>query len=105
MNISGVLTLEQCQEITKKFSLDHGFDKETAPELFVLLVEEVGELAKALRKQNGQKIDKSRKQHEIEDEVADVLWLLLDLCNRLDIKLDEAFMAKHEKNSKRTWSN
>jgi len=85
--------------------VERGFDKETVPEVFTLLVEEVGELAKAIRKSNGQKIDKARTQHEVGDELADVFWLLVDLSNRLDIDLAKAFAAKEKINENRQWSS
>lgn len=97
------LTLEQYQELIQKLAIDRGFDEETVPEVFTLLVEEVGELAKAIRKQNGQKVDLAKKQHAVEEELADVFWLLLDLSNRLNIDLGKAFEAKEKVNSTRTW--
>jgi NTP pyrophosphatase (non-canonical NTP hydrolase) len=96
-------TLAEYQDLIKKLILERGFDKETVPEVFTLLVEEVGELAKAIRKKNGQKIDLARKQHEVEEEAADVFWLLIDLCNRLDIDLAKAFADKKAKNATRIW--
>ncbi len=96
-------TLAEYQDLIKKLVIERGFDKETVPEVFTLLVEEVGELAKAIRKKNGQKVDLARKQHEVEEEAADVFWLLIDLCNRLDINLAQAFAEKEAKNATRTW--
>ncbi|MDB5161879.1 MAG: hypothetical protein JWM52_387 [Candidatus Saccharibacteria bacterium] len=96
-------SLAEYQDLIKKLTVERGFDKETVPEVFTLLVEEVGELAKAIRKKNGQKIDLARKQHEVEEEAADVFWLLIDLCNRLDIDLTKAFADKEAKNATRTW--
>lgn len=97
-------SLSEYQELIKKLVVERGFDKETVPEVFTLLVEEVGELAKAIRKYNGQKVDKKSKHHDIEEEAADVFWLLIDLCNRFDIDLEKAFEAKEKKNLKRQWS-
>jgi NTP pyrophosphatase (non-canonical NTP hydrolase) len=74
------------------------------PEVFTLLVEEVGELAKAIRKWNGQKTDSSSTHHDVEEEAADVFWLVLDLCNRLDIDLAKAFAEKEAKNTTRIWN-
>jgi NTP pyrophosphatase (non-canonical NTP hydrolase) len=105
MNDLSNLSINEYQALIKKLVIERGFDKETVPEIFTLLVEEVGELAKAIRKQNGQKVDLSRKQYEIEEEAADVFWLLLALCNRLGIELGKAFNAKEAKNSVRKWSN
>lgn len=101
---NGFMTLPEYQEHIKKLVKERGFDKETPPEVFTLLVEEIGELAKAMRKANGQKVDKTRRQHDVEEEAADVFWLLIDLCNRLDIDLEKAFEAKEKKNQKRQWS-
>jgi len=97
------LTINQYQELTRRLVVERRFDQETINEVFTLLVEEVGELAKAIRKQTGQKVDKNSHVHRVEDEAADVFWLLLDLCNRLNIDLGEAFQAKEVINSKRTW--
>lgn len=97
------MELSDYQNLIKQLVIERGFDKETVPEVFTLLVEEMGELAKAIRKHNGQKVDLSRRQHEVEEEAADVFWLLIDLCNRLDINLAEAFSAKEAKNAQRIW--
>lgn len=97
------LTLKDYQEKIRQLVIKRGFGDETIPEVFTLLVEEVGELAKAVRKQNGQKIDPTRRQHDVEEEAADVFWLLIDLCNRLDIDLAKAFEEKEKKNAERVW--
>ena len=96
-------TLSDYQAFVAELAVERGFDKETVPEVFTVLVEEVGELAKAIRRANGQKIDGSSKKHEVEEETADVFWLLIDLCNRLDIDLAASFEAKEIKNRQREW--
>lgn len=96
--------LQDYQRLISALVIDRGFDKETPAEVFTLLVEEVGELAKAMRKANGQKVDAASKHHDVEEEAADVFFLLVDLCNRLDIDLAKAFEEKEAKNQKRTWS-
>ncbi len=97
------MSLPEYQKLIRRLIVERGFDKETVPEVFTLLVEEVGELAKAIRKTNGQKVDKTRRQHDVEEEAADVFWLLIDLCNRLNIDLAKAFAEKEDKNQNRTW--
>jgi len=98
------LTLPEYQALVKRLVVERGFEDEAVTEVFTLLVEEVGELAKAIRKANGQKVDKTRKQHEVAEEAADVFWLLVDLCNRMDIDLAQAFVDKEKKNQKRKWT-
>ena len=97
-------SLREYQDEISKLVIDRGFDKETVSEVFTLLIEEVGELAKAIRKFNGQKVDSNSKKHDVEEEAADVFWLLIDLCNRLNINLEQAFINKELKNKQRTWN-
>lgn len=101
MDLPNKPTLHDLQLHVKQLVIERGYEKETVPEVFTLLVEEVGELAKAIRKANGQKTGQHSKQHEVEEETADVLWLLLDICNRLGIDLEKAFRAKEEINKQR----
>jgi NTP pyrophosphatase (non-canonical NTP hydrolase) len=96
--------LPDYQKLVKRLIVERGFDKETVPEVFMLFLEEAGEFAKAARKVSGITTDKNSKIHDLEEEAADVFWLLIDLCNRLDIDLAKAFEAKEKKNQERTWS-
>lgn len=98
------MTLPEYQRRIAKLVEERGFENETVPEVFMLLMEEVGEFAKAARKVSGVTTDKNSKVHDLEEEAADVFWLLLDLCNRLNIDLGKAFEAKEEKNQKRSWT-
>jgi NTP pyrophosphatase (non-canonical NTP hydrolase) len=97
--------LNDYQKLISQLVLERGFEKETVTEVFTLLVEEVGELAKAIRKANNQKVDENSKKHDVEEEVADVFWLLLDVCNRLNIDLEKSFRAKEAKNQTREWKH
>ena len=72
----------------------------------LLLLEEVGELAKAIRKNaTNMSIDKDKISHydTIESEVADVFIVLNSVCNKLDIDLYQALKEKEKKNIKREW--
>ncbi len=72
----------------------------------LLLIEEVGELAKALRKNKvNMPIDKEKRfvEESIEEEIADVFIVLVGLCNKLNISLKDCFVDKEEKNSRRVW--
>ena len=98
------MTLEEYQVLVNKLVIERGFEDETVPEVFTLLVEEVGELAKAIRKNNGQKVEINSKVHNIEEELADVFFLTLDIANRLKIDLATAFENKEVKNRNRNWA-
>ena len=96
-------TLADIQAYIKQVNTERGFAEETVSEVFTILVEEVGELAKALRKNNGQKMDANSQSHELEHEAADVFTLLIDLCNKLGIDLEHSLRDKEEKNKRREW--
>lgn len=86
--------------------VNRGFDKETPRDVLLLMVEEVGELAKAIRKYIGLKSDEERKGRypALEGELADVFIYLLDLANLLEISLFHALYEKEQENEKRSWS-
>lgn len=94
-------TLTDFQKLISQLVIERGYNQETVPEVLMLLIEEVGELAKAIRKLNGQKTHQDSKIHDAEEELADCLWLLVDISNRLDINLEAAFRAKENKNKNR----
>ena len=70
-----------------------------------LLVEEVGELAKYLRKlQPGMRLDSAKQYSEsVADEIADVLMVLTAVANRLEVDFEDAFREKEEVNKQRVW--
>ncbi|HVV25754.1 MAG TPA: MazG nucleotide pyrophosphohydrolase domain-containing protein [Candidatus Saccharimonadales bacterium] len=94
-------TLADYQQLVKKLIVERSYNEETVPEVMMLLTEEVGELAKAIRKLNGQKTHQDSRAHDAAEELADCFWLLIDLSNRLDIDLEKAFRAKEAKNQRR----
>jgi NTP pyrophosphatase (non-canonical NTP hydrolase) len=84
-----------------------GFEKETLRDVVLLLVEEIGELARSVRKRTGLKIAATdREAHKsVGMELADCLIYLLDIANIADIDLDLAFRAKEEINSQKVWES
>lgn len=94
-------TLNDYQQLVKKLIIERGYNEETLPEVMMLLTEEVGELAKAIRKLNGQKTHQDSRVHDVAEELADCFWLLIDLSSRLNVDLEKAFRAKETKNGKR----
>lgn len=83
---------------------ERGFNKETVPEIFMMLLEECGELARSARKtQKHIKTYKGKKRSPISYEFADVFIYLLQLCNHFNVDLEEAFREKEEINKKRIW--
>ena len=72
----------------------------------LLLTEEIGELAKAIRKAETRisiDYDKIENYSSIESEVADVFIVLMSLCNVLNINLYNSFIDKEKENIERVW--
>ena len=103
---------ELLKKLSNKSSINEiqkirGFNQEKPSDKILLLVEEVGELAKAIRKnENKLGIDKTKECNysSVESEVADIFIVLLSICDILNIDLFKVFLDKEEENIKRTWS-
>lgn len=109
-------SLPLLQQYVKEKCIERGFNKASNLETYLLLTEEVGELAKAIRKkialfeESTQKrtlLEGQTKEQSVQDnlaeEMGDVLSYLLDLANRFDVDLAEAFKCKEAKNDQREW--
>ncbi|WP_299578587.1 nucleotide pyrophosphohydrolase [uncultured Sunxiuqinia sp.] len=67
-----------------------------------ILTEEVGELARIMARTYGdQSFKKSDQEHDLADEMADVLWVLICLANQTGIDLNQAFLNNVNKKTKR----
>ena len=103
LNLKQNPTLRDFQEYVAQLVKKRGFDKETVPEMFMLFLEECGEMAKAARKTQKIKTDKNSEQFHLDHEIADVFIYLLGICNHFDIDLEKAFRDKEKINEKRFW--
>jgi len=95
--------LQDFQRYVQDMEKERGFTEETTMAKCLLLGEEVGELFKAVRKDQNIKVDKNSKFGTIDNELADILTYLCAIANKYDIDLEKAFREKEEKSKKRTW--
>lgn len=66
------------------------------------LTEEVGELARIIARKYGEQSSKDTDlAYKLEDEMADVLWVLVCLANQTGVNLTEAFRRNLEKKTMR----
>ncbi len=75
-----------------------------------ILMEEVGELSRIMVRQYGEQSFKEKdKDKKVEDEMADVLWVLICIANQTGIDLTEAleknFQKKNLRDSERHKNN
>jgi NTP pyrophosphatase (non-canonical NTP hydrolase) len=97
-------TLPQLQQYLEAICIERGWTQDNYAEKFLLFTEEVGELAKAIRKTQGLYQEQARQKHlELEEEFADVLSYLLDLANYFQVDLESAFRDKEKINATRKW--
>lgn len=96
-------TMQDFQKYVHKMVIKRGFENETPKDVFLLLTEEWGELARAMREAEGLKMADDTKRSKIAEELADCLIYLLDLANQHGVDLEQAFRIKEEKNKKRVW--
>ena len=67
-----------------------------------ILMEEVGEVARIMARRYGEQSEKeSDKQKSLEDELADVLFVLVCIANQTGINLEEALKKNLDKKTKR----
>ncbi len=66
-----------------------------------ILMEEVGELARIMARTYGEQSSKETDKHNLSDEMADVLFVLICLANQTGVNLTEAFQKNIEKKTKR----
>lgn len=99
-------TLQEVQKYIKNVIKIRGFSKQEIEKTMLLLLEEVGELAKSIRKNaTDMSIDNNKANHydTIESKVADVFIVLCSVCNKLDIDLYKSLKDKEQENIIRIW--
>lgn len=96
-------SLRELQAYVWQMNKERGFSLEDPAKKMLLLTEEVGELAKAVRKLAGLKFTATTRQTELSEEIADVLIVLLGLSSLVDVDAYEALLAKEAKNRERVW--
>ncbi len=100
-------TLQEIQQYIKEVIDIRGFSNQEIEQTMLLLLEEVGELAKAIRKNaTNMNIDNNKVYHydTIESEIADVFVVLNSVCNKLNIDLFKTLKDKEKENINRTWN-
>lgn len=97
--------LKALQHYVAELERERGFTSSTVQQQCLFLGEEVGELFKAIRKQQNLKIDQKSVVGSVDEELADILIYLCSIANRLDIDLEQAFRDKEEINKQRTWQS
>lgn len=97
-------SVAEIQQYIKDMKKDRKFDDVTIEREMMLFLEELGELAKAIRKNTKGYLDVAKKYDtSVEEELADCFIYLLSIANMNDIDIFKAFKDKERKNCERIW--
>lgn len=96
------ITIKEAQEIVDNWIKTIGVRYFNELTNMAILTEEVGEVARIIARTYGEQSSKdSDKSHDLGDEMADVLWVLICLANQTGVDLTEAFRKNIEKKTSR----
>ena len=96
------LTLNEAQKLVDNWIQTVGVRYFNELTNMTLLMEEVGELARIMARTYGeQSFKESDKGRALDDEMADVLWVLICLANQTGVNLTEALVKNLEKKNSR----
>ncbi|MDN0078706.1 nucleotide pyrophosphohydrolase [Bacteroides gallinaceum] len=95
------MTIEEAQRTVDNWIKTYGVRYFSELTNMAVLTEEVGELARIMARTYGDQSFKEGEKHDLGDEMADVLWVLLCLANQTGVNLTEAFRKNLEKKTAR----
>jgi NTP pyrophosphatase (non-canonical NTP hydrolase) len=95
------ITLKQAQQTVDEWINSVGIRYYNELTNTAILMEEVGEVARLMARMYGEQSFKEGESHDLADEMADVLFVLICLANQTGIDLTEALKKNLEKKTKR----
>ena len=95
------ITLKEAQEQVDRWIKTIGVRYFSELTNMAVLTEEVGELARVMARKYGDQSFKAGEKENLDEEMADVLWVLICLANQTGVDLTEALLKSFEKKSNR----
>ena len=95
------MTLEEAQKQVDNWIKTYGVRYFSELTNMAVLTEEVGELARVMARKYGDQSFKPGEKDNLDEEIADVFWVLLCIANQTDTDLTEAFRRSIEQKTKR----
>ena len=95
------ITIKEAQELVDQWIKNIGVRYFSELTNMAILTEEVGELARVMARKYGEQSFKSGEKDNLDEEMADVLWVLICLANQTGVDLTDDLMKSIEKKSKR----
>ena len=107
-----MMTLQEAQKKVDRWISEHGVRYFNELTNLAILTEEVGEVARVMARSYGEQSSRKKdKKKKLEDELADVLFVLICIANQTGVDLEKAFeknirkktardKTRHKKNKK-----
>ena len=95
------ITIREAQKMVDDWIKTYGVRYFSELTNMAVLTEEVGELARIMARKCGDQSFKESEKHDLGDEMADVLWVLMCLANQTGIDLTEKLKKNIEKKTSR----
>ena len=95
------MTLEEAQLQVDQWIKQYGVRYFSELTNMAVLTEEVGELARVMARKYGEQSFKPGEKDNLDEEIADIFWVLLCIANQTGVNLTEAFQQSLDKKTKR----
>lgn len=95
------MELKELQEKVDEWIKSYGVRYFNELTNMTILTEEVGELARVMARKYGDQSFKEGEKDNLDEEIADILWVLLCIANQTGVDITKAFRESLEKKTKR----
>jgi NTP pyrophosphatase (non-canonical NTP hydrolase) len=95
------MTIEEAQIAVDEWIKKYGVRYFSELTNMTVLTEEVGELARVMARKYGDQSFKEGEKDNMEEEIADILWVLICIANQTGINLTEALKKSIDKKTNR----
>jgi NTP pyrophosphatase (non-canonical NTP hydrolase) len=95
------MTIEDAQKAVDEWIKKYGVRYFNELTNMTILTEEVGEMARVMARKYGEQSFKEGEKDNLEEEIADVLWVLICIANQTGVNLDEALQKSINKKTNR----
>lgn len=95
------MTLKEAQQTVDAWIKEYGVRYFSELTNMAVLTEEVGELARVMARKYGDQSFKPGEKENIDEEIADIFWVLLCIANQTGVDLTQAFAASLDKKTHR----
>ncbi len=95
------MTLDEAQKQVDVWIKQYGVRYFSELTNMAILTEEVGELARVIARKYGDQSFKAGEKDNLDEEIADIFWVLACIANQTGVNLTEAFQRSLEKKTQR----